>query len=101
MQPYYIQYPSIYPSYISQRSINNNLVEKYLNCSKEGEKDVKKDSKYLQPRWCPSGLSHTQKRRLQCLRKQESIEQQAEVKPARSVVTKKVWRPKHVLSSST
>ena len=26
---------------------------------------MKQDSKYLQPRWCPSGLSHTQKRMLQ------------------------------------
>jgi hypothetical protein len=23
------------------------------------------DSKYLQPRWCPPGLTHTQKRKLQ------------------------------------
>jgi len=89
MQPYYIQYPSIYPSYISQRSINNNLVEKYLNCSKEGEKDVKK------------GLSDTQKRRLQCLRKQESMEQKLEVEPTKSIATKEVWRPKQIVSSST
>ena len=26
-------------------------------------------SKYHQPRWCPPGLSHSQKRRLQCLRR--------------------------------
>ena len=69
MQPYYIQYPSIYPSCIPQRPISNNLVEKDLNCNKEGEKDVKKNSKYLQPRWCLSGLSHSQKRRLQHLRR--------------------------------
>ena len=81
MQPYYIQYPSVYPSCISQRLISNNLVRKELNYNKEGEKDVKKNSKYLQPRWCPSGLSHTQKRRLQRLRKQESMEQQVEIKP--------------------
>ena len=62
--------------------------------------DVKKDSKYLQPRWCPSGLSHTQKRRLQCLRNKESMEQQAEVVPARSATMKQVWRPKQVGSSS-
>ena len=52
----------MYPNCISQRPITNNLVEKDLNCSKEGEKDVKKNSKYLQPRWCPSDLSHTQKK---------------------------------------
>ena len=28
-------------------------------------------NKYHQPRWCPSGLSHSQKRRLQRLRRQE------------------------------
>ena len=100
MQSYYIQYSSTYPSCISQRPISNNLIEKNLSCSKEGEKDVKKDSKYLQPRWCPLALSHTQKRRLQCLRKQESMEQQVEVKPAKSVVEKKIWRPKKVVSSS-
>ena len=35
-------------------------------------------SKYHQPRWCPSGLSHSQKRRLQRLRCQEQKEQEAE-----------------------
>ena len=34
--------------------------------------------KYLQPRWCLSGLSHTKKQRLQWLRKQELVEQQVE-----------------------
>ena len=28
-------------------------------------------SKYFQPRWCPSGLTRTQRRKLQCLRAQE------------------------------
>ena len=96
MQPYYIQYPSIHPSCILQRPISNNLVGKDLSCSKEGEKDVKESSKYLQPRWCPSGLSHTQKRKLQRLRKQESMEQQVEVEPTMAVAMKKVWRPKQL-----
>ena len=43
---------------------SNNLVKRDF-CSKESEKNVKQDSKYLQSRWCRSGLSHTQKRRLQ------------------------------------
>ena len=90
MQPYYIQYPSIYLNYIPPRPISNNLIEKDPNCSKEGEENVKKDSKYLQPRWCPSGLSHTQKRMLQCLCKQESMEQQVEVGPTQPVIMKKV-----------
>ena len=34
--------------------------------------------KYFQPRWCPLGLTHTQKRRLQCLRRQEQKEKETE-----------------------
>ena len=92
IQIYYIQYPSMYPSCVSPRPVvtSDNLVKRDLNCSKEGEKSIKQDSKYLQPRWCPSGLSHTQKRRLQRLRRQESMEQQAEVEPTKSAATKKV-----------
>ena len=62
IQPYYSQFPSMYPSCISQRLISNTLVKKDLNCSKEGDKDVKENSKYLQPRWCPSGLSHSEEK---------------------------------------
>ena len=36
--------------------------------------------KYLQPRWCPSGLTHTQKRKLQHLRNKEKKEQEKEKK---------------------
>ena len=35
-------------------------------------------SKYFQPRWCPSGLTRTQKRKLQRLRCQEKKGQKAE-----------------------
>ena len=100
IQPYYIQYSSMYPNCIPQRPINNNLVEKDLNCSKEGEKNVKKDSKYLYPRWCPSDLSHTQKRRLQRLRNQEKMEQQVEAQPTKLIAMKKVWRPNKIVSST-
>jgi len=61
-QLYYIQYPTVHPNYASpQRPVvaSNNLVKKDIDCSKVDEKDAKQDSKYLQPRWCPSGLSHT------------------------------------------
>ena len=78
MQSYYIQYPPMYPNHASSpRPIvaSNNLVTKDLDCSKEDRKSAKQDSKYLQPRWCPSGLSHTQKRSLQCMRKKETMEQ--------------------------
>jgi len=60
---------------------SNNLVKRSFDCSKKGEKNLKKDSKYLQPRWCLSGLSDTQKRRLQRMDKKELTEQQAEVVP--------------------
>ena len=100
MQSYYIHYPPIYPSFASQRPISDNLVKKDVDCSKECGKGIKQDSKYLQPRWCPSGLSHTQKRRLQRMRKKESMEQQAEVVLAKSATMKPVWRPKQVVSSS-
>ena len=40
-------------------------------------KDQDKE-KYFQPRWCPPGLTHTQKRRLQRLRRQEQKEKEAE-----------------------
>ena len=101
LQSYYIQYPPMYLNYaLPQRPIvaSNNLVKKDFSCSKE---DMKQDSRYLQLRWCPSGLSHTQKRRLQRLRKQESMEQQVEVKPTKPMAMKKVWRPKQIDSSST
>ena len=34
--------------------------------------------KYHQPRWCPSSLTHSQKRKLQRLRNKEKREQEAE-----------------------
>ena len=100
MQSYYIHYPPIYPSYALQRPISDNLVKKDIDCSKEYEKDMKQDLKYLQPRWCPSGLSHTQKRRLQRMRKKECMERKAEVVPAKSATMKQVLRPKQVVSLS-
>jgi hypothetical protein len=44
-------------------------------------------SEYMQPSWCPPSLSHTQKRRLQRLRNQESKEK--EPKPLKEVNNKK------------
>jgi hypothetical protein len=100
MRLYMIQYP---PTYVNHGSIQkmfiagNNLVKSTPISAKGGDKDCKGESKYSQSRWCPSGLSHTQKRRLQRLRKQGSMEQQAVVIPARSAATKQVWMPKQVV----
>ena len=102
MQSYYIQYPPMYTNHARRPIVaSNNLVQQNADCSKENEKGKKQDSKYLQLRWCPSGLSHTQKRRLQRMRKKETMEQQVEVVPKTSATIKKVWRLKQVVSTST
>ena len=96
MQSYYIQYHPMYPNYaLPQKPVvsSNDLVKHDIDCSKADEKGSKRDSKYLQPKWCPSGLSHTQKRK--------TMEQQVEVEPKTSTIMKKVWRPKQVASTST
>ena len=93
MRSYYIQYPPMYPNHtLLQRPIvaTNNLVKQDVDCSKEDEKSKKQDSKYLQPRWCPSGLSLTQKRRLQRMRKKEAMEQQVKAVPKMSTTMKMV-----------
>jgi hypothetical protein len=103
MQSYYIQYPPIYPNYsLPQGPVvsSNDLVKWDIDCSKADEKGAKQDSKYLQPKWCPSGLSHTQKRRLQRMCKKEFMKQQVEDVPARSATIKQVWRTKQVVLSS-
>ena len=48
--------------------------------SNDHEADISKNAadKYHQPRWCPSGLTHTQKRKLQRLCNKEKKEQEAE-----------------------
>jgi len=58
-------------------------------------------SKYFQSRWCPSGLTRNQKRKLQCLRSQEKKGQGAEKVKAgqfnkcRPIISQsKVWRVK-------
>jgi len=77
MQLYIIQYPSMYPNGCSSQRLivaNNNLVRSVLTDDERGEKTKKLNSKCLQPRWCPSDLSRTQKRRLQVMCKKISGE---------------------------
>ena len=59
-----------------------------------------RDPKYTQPKWCPSGLTKAQKRRLQRMRSHEKEEQEAEklrdklFNESRPMVPpKQVWRP--------
>jgi len=63
--------------------------------------------KYHQPRWCPSGLTHTQQRKLQRLRNKEKKEQEAEKmrdehfnKYRPMIPQGKVWQVKSVDQSS-
>ena len=100
-KPYIISYPN-YGALQQPIACNSNLVKNEA-CAivKQCENNIKQDSMYLRPRWCPSGLSHTQKRRLQRLHKQESMEQQVEVEATKLAVVKKVWRPEQIASSST
>ena len=52
------------PVNVSQKLVLANDHEASRSNSKGQDKE-----KYFQPRWCPPGLTHTQKRRLQCLRR--------------------------------
>ena len=54
------------PVNVSQKVLLANDHEASSSNLKDQDKE-----KYLQPRWCPPGLTHTQKRRLQRLHHQE------------------------------
>jgi hypothetical protein len=63
------------------------------------------DPKYSMPRWCPAGLTRSQKRKLQRLRVKESQEKEAEkifndTHPQYPPLQKK-WRPKDVEEKQT
>jgi hypothetical protein len=65
-------------------TINDQFDNKILD---HGASSKSLASEYMQPRWCPPGSSHTQKRRLQQLLNQESKEN--ELKPLKEVNKKK------------
>jgi hypothetical protein len=98
MNSYMIQYHITYSNYNAlQRTIvcNSNLVKNNVCTTiKQGENSNEQNAKEMQPRWCPSGLSHVKKRRLQRLQKRGAMEQQIEEKPVKSTQTRKEWRPK-------
>src|SRR6185312_15777168 len=60
------------PVNISQKLVLANNHEASSSNLKDQDKE-----KYFQPRWCPSGLTHTQKRRLQHLCRQKQKEKEA------------------------
>jgi hypothetical protein len=63
------------------------------------------DPKYSMPRWCPSGLTRSQKRKLQCLRAKENQEKEAEKYLMTHIHStpppQKRWRPKAVEINQT
>ena len=60
-----LQYPVIYPHHgVSTRPINENLA-KGVSTVPNMREDNERGSEDLWPRWCPLGLFHTQKKRLQ------------------------------------
>jgi len=61
------------PVNVSQKLVLANDHEASSSNLKDQDKE-----KYFQPRWCPPWLTHTQKRRLQRLRRQEQKEKVAE-----------------------
>ena len=80
----------------SQKLVLANDHEASNNKSKEQDKE-----NYHQPSWCPLGLTHTKKRRLQRLRRQEQKEKEVEKlgdehfeKYRRRIPQGKVWQVK-------
>ena len=61
------------PVNVSQKLVLANDHEASSSNLKDQDKE-----KYFQPRWCPPGLTHTEKRRLQRLRQQEQKEKEEE-----------------------
>jgi hypothetical protein len=77
------------------------------NTSKKKDTTVNKttDPKYSRPRWCPSGLTRSQKRKLQRLRAKENQEKEAgkifnDTHPQYPPPQKR-WRPKSVEEKQT
>jgi hypothetical protein len=68
MKPYMIQYPIAHPNYGKLQTPiarNNNLVKNNVCAAiKQGGGSNEQNSKGMQPRWCPSGLSRTQKKEI-------------------------------------
>jgi hypothetical protein len=67
LKPYMIQYPISHPNYGKLQipmAYNNNLVKNNVCTTiQQGGGTNEQNSKGMQLRWCPSGLSRTQKKR--------------------------------------
>ena len=60
--------------------------------------DLEEEDKYHRPRWCPDGLSHSQKRRVQRLRNLEEVEARylEVLRKARPDLAEQVRHPRRV-----
>ena len=65
---------------IVEKSVNDSRKIVLANDREASSRNLKDQDKekYFQPRWCPPELTHTLKRRLQHLRRQEQKEKEAE-----------------------
>jgi hypothetical protein len=87
---------------VQQKNKGLMIFGKSANTNKKEDTSVNKtvDPKYSMPRWCPSGLTRSQKRKLQRLRAKENQEKEAEkifndTHPQYPPPQKR-WRPKAV-----
>jgi hypothetical protein len=85
----------------AQTQIGNNSGSSQPWANDHEASSSKTDPKYHWPRWCPGGLTHTEKRKLQRMRSQEK-EQESELQrdeffnKLRSMVSRQQWKGKTV-----
>ena len=83
------------------KSVNPSIQRPIMANDHEASSSSSK-SKYFQPRWCPPGLTRTQRRKLQCLRAQEKEQEFKRLRDKQfnhnkpMVPQGKVWRVKAV-----
>jgi len=87
---------------VFDKSVNPSIQRPIMDNDHEASSSSS-TSKYFQPRWCPPGLTHTQRRKLQRLRAQEKKEKELkrlrdkQFNHCRHMVPQgKVWRVKAV-----
>jgi len=91
-----MQYPISYANWGAPQRL---IIVSNDQVKQSASTDIKTCDGSNKQRWCPSGLSRTQKRKLQQLRKQRSLERQPEEKPISTRI--KEWKPKQVSSASS
>ena len=75
-----------------QRAAAAQVPDEYPHC-RDPEREPVHDN-IDRPRWCPRGLTRSQKRRVQRLRQTEALEEEERRKAPRRGVRSEVWRVK-------